>query len=174
MEQAAGSDRTKPDLFSTFWEKYGSILITILCLFFIILAWFMGRNGWGAAEIAFYVLAYGIGGHRKAIEGLETLFKEKDLDVDLLMVVAAVGAASIGYWMDGAVLIFIFCLSGTLEDFTMEKTNQDIQSIMKLRPEEAVVLHGGKEQKVKVEKLQLGDVVLVRPGERIPTDGQVV
>jgi Zn2+/Cd2+-exporting ATPase len=174
MEQAVGSDRAKPDLFRTFWEKYGSIVITILCLLFIILAWLMGRNGWSGAEVAFYVLAYGIGGHRKAIEGLETLFKEKDLDVDLLMVVAAVGAASIGYWMDGAILIFIFCLSGTLEDFTMEKTNQDIQSIMKLRPEEAVVLDGGAERRVKVERLQPGDVVLVRPGERIPSDGQVV
>ncbi|MDF2938355.1 MAG: ATPase [Paenibacillaceae bacterium] len=174
MEQAAGPDERKLDSFGVFWEKYGSIVITILCLLFIILAWAMGRKDWDAAEIVFYVLAYVIGGHRKAIEGLETLFKEKDLDVDLLMVVAAVGAASIGYWMDGAVLIFIFCLSGTLEDFTMEKTNQDIQSIMKLRPEEAVVLQVGKERKVKVEELQLGDVVLVRPGERIPTDGQVV
>lgn len=174
MEQTAGSDNAKPDLFRTFWETYGSIVITVLCLLFIVLAWLMGRNGWSRTEVALYVLAYGIGGHRKAIEGLETLFKEKDLDVDLLMVVAAVGAASIGYWMDGAILIFIFCLSGTLEDFTMEKTNQDIQAIMKLRPEEAVVLHEGAERRVRVEGLQPGDVVLVRPGERIPSDGQVV
>ncbi|RAV01288.1 heavy metal translocating P-type ATPase [Paenibacillus sp. YN15] len=173
MEQAARSDEKRLDSFRTFWEKYGSILITILCLLFIILAWTAGRNSWRAAEIALYVLAYAVGGYRKAMEGLETLFKEKDLDVDLLMVVAAVGAASIGYWMDGAVLIFIFCLSGTLEDFTMEKTNQDIQSIMKLRPEEAVVLQEGDERRVKVDQLQPGDMVLVRPGERIPADGQV-
>lgn len=173
MEQAVRSDEKRLDSFRTFWEKYGSILITILCLLFIILAWIAGRNSWNGAEIALYVLAYAVGGYRKAMEGLETLFKEKDLDVDLLMVVAAVGAASIGYWMDGAILIFIFCLSGTLEDFTMEKTNQDIQSIMKLRPEEAVVLQEGDERRVKVDQLQPGDMVLVRPGERIPADGQV-
>jgi len=123
------------------------------------------------AEIILFILAYVVGGHQKAIEGLTTLFKEKDLDVDLLMVVAAIGAASIGYWMDGAILIFIFSLSGTLEDYTMEKTNRDIRSIMKLRPEEAVLLENGVERKIKVEALKKGDVILVRPGDRISADG---
>ena len=122
------------------------------------------------AEIILFILAYVVGGHQKAIEGLTTLFKEKDLDVDLLMVVAAIGAASIGYWMDGAILIFIFSLSGTLEDYTMEKTNRDIRSIMKLRPEEAVLLENGVERKIKVEALKKGDVILVRPGDRISAD----
>ncbi|SET22933.1 heavy metal translocating P-type ATPase [Paenibacillus sp. NFR01] len=174
MAQATLSEKQERLSLHTVWEKYGSVLITAGCLLFIALAWIVGRQNWAAAEIILYVLAYVVGGYRKAIEGLGTLFKEKDLDVDLLMVVAAVGAASIGYWMDGAILIFIFCLSGTLEELTMEKTNQDIQSIMKLRPEEAVVLQGGAERKIKAEQLQLGDMVLVRPGERLPADGQVV
>lgn len=73
------------------------------------------------------------------------------MDVDLLMVVAAIGAAIIGYWMDGAILIFIFSLSGTLEGSTMERTHKDIQSIMNLRPEEALVLRGGAQYRVKVD-----------------------
>ncbi|WP_222850470.1 heavy metal translocating P-type ATPase [Paenibacillus tengchongensis] len=175
MENAAKTEQSASQSLQEIWEKYGSVVITFLCLLCILLAWLMGKMGLGVAESTLYVAAYVIGGYRKALEGIRTLVKEKDLDVDLLMVVAAAGAASIGYWMDGAILIFIFCLSGTLEDFTMEKTNQDIQSIMKLRPEEAVVLRkGGQEQKIKVELLQLGDIVLVRPGDRIPADGKVV
>lgn len=157
-----------------FWQRYGSILITAGCLSFIVLAWLSGRGGYGALEVVFYVAAYVIGGYRKAWEGLETLFKETNLDVDLLMVVAALGAAAIGYWLDGAVLIFIFCLSGTLEDYTMDKTNRDIEAIMKLRPEEAVVLENGTERRVPADQLYTGQTVLVRPGERLPADGRIV
>lgn len=174
MEPVFVSEREKPRTWGILWERHSAMLITALCLLFILLAWIMGKNQSPALEIFFFVLAYLIGGYRKAWEGLGTLVKEKDLDVDLLMVIAAVGAASIGFWMDGAILIFIFSLSGALEEYTMEKTNQDIQAIIKLRPEEALVVSGGTERKVKVEQLQIGDVVLVKPGERIPADGTVV
>ncbi|OJW81806.1 MAG: cadmium-translocating P-type ATPase [Bacteroidetes bacterium 46-16] len=156
------------------WEKHGAVIVTGLCLLFIGFAWMAGRNEMRSLEIVLYILAYVIGGYQKALEGLETLFKEKDLDVDLLMVIAAIGAASIGYWMDGAILIFIFSLSGALEGYTMEKTNKDIQSIMKLRPEEAVLLENGKERKVKVEDLKKGNIILVRPGDRIAADGIII
>lgn len=129
------------------WEKHGAAIVTSLCLFFIVLAWMAGKNEMAGLEIALYILAYIVGGYQKAREGLETLIKEKDLDVDLLMVVAAIGAASIGYWMDGAILIFIFSLSGALEGYTMERTNKAIQSIMKLRPEEAVLFQNGTEKR---------------------------
>ncbi|MBC7475282.1 MAG: heavy metal translocating P-type ATPase [Candidatus Sericytochromatia bacterium] len=158
--------------FSEIWEKHNSAIVTFFCLIFILLAWVAeGNSSLHFLRIPFYLLAYIIGGYQKAYEGLETLIKEKDLDVDLLMVVAAIGAASIGYWMDGAILIFIFTLSGTLEGYTMERSNKDISSILKLRPEEALVLVGELEQKVKVEELKIGDRVIVKPGDRIPADG---
>ncbi|MGY0039357.1 P-type ATPase [Pedobacter sp. NJ-S-72] len=146
-------------------------MVTGGCLIFIILAWVAGKQESRGIEITFYVLAYLIGGYQKALEGLETLFKDKDLDVDLLMVVAAIGAAVIGYWMDGAILIFIFSLSGALEGYTMERTNKDIESIMNLRPEQAVLLENGVERIVKIDVLKPGDTILVRPGERISADG---
>ncbi len=155
------------------WERHGAAMTTAGSAVLAFLAWWTGTNGWGALEIALYVAAYVIGGYRKAWEGLQTLIQERDLDVDLLMIVAAVGAASIGYWQDGAILILIFALSGALEGYTMEKTNQDIRSIMKLRPETALVLRGNNESRVSVEELQPGDLVLVKPGERIPADGVV-
>ncbi|RAJ28111.1 heavy metal translocating P-type ATPase [Pedobacter cryoconitis] len=163
--------RPQNRLSSELWEKHGAAVVTGACLVFIIMAWLAGKNEMGGIEIAFYVLAYLIGGYQKALEGLETLFKEKDIDVDLLMVVAAIGAAVIGYWMDGAILIFIFSLSGALEGYTMERTNRDIKSIMSLLPEQAVILENGVERIVKVDTLKLGDIILVRPGERISADG---
>lgn len=156
------------------WEKNGGILIAAACLVLIILAWILEQQEMKAGALILFVLAYVVGGYRKAWEGLETLIKEKDLDVDLLMVVAAVGAASIGYWLDGAVLIFIFCLSGALEEYSMEKTNQDIAAILKYRPEEAMLLKGGTEEKVQASQLRRDDIVLVRPGERIPCDGTIL
>ena len=156
------------------WEKHGAAIVTGVCLLFIGLAWAAGLKGLTGLEVTCYVLAYVVGGYQQAMEGLETLFKEKDLDVDLLMVVAATGAAAIGYWMDGAILIFIFSLSGTLEGYTMERTNRDIRSIMKLRPEEAVLLADGKERTVKAEELKKGDIIVVRPGERIAADGLII
>ncbi|HWQ42935.1 MAG TPA: heavy metal translocating P-type ATPase [Desulfosporosinus sp.] len=155
------------------WSRHKGLIVTVLSLGFIILAWYSSKYGLAELEVPLYLLAYAIGGYQKAWEGLQTLIKEKDLDVDLLMVVAAIGAASIGYWADGAILIFIFSLSGALEGYTLERTNDEIKSIMKLRPEEAIVLQGSVEKRVRVEQLQQGDHLLVRPGERIAGDGIV-
>jgi len=155
------------------WSKHKGLIVTALSLGFIILAWYCGKYGYSELEVPLYLLAYVIGGYQKAWAGLQTLIKEKDLDVDLLMVVAAIGAASIGFWRDGAILILIFSLSGALEGYTLERTNDEIKAIMKLRPEEAVVLQGNVEKQVRVEELQQGDRLLVRPGERIAADGIV-
>lgn len=174
MEQSAMLPQSEKWFSFGAWERHGAAVVTGLCLLFIVLAWWAGKNEMGGLEIALYILSYVSGGYQKAREGLETLFKEKKLDVDLLMVVAAIGAASIGYWMDGAILIFIFSLSGALEGYTMEKTNKAIQSIMELRPEEAVLLQDGAERKIKVEALKKGDIIIVRPGERIAADGIIV
>lgn len=159
--------------FSNMWERHGEVLTTILSAVLALAAWQAGINGWQGIEIPLYIAAYVTGGYRKAREGIKTLIFERDLDVDLLMVIAAIGAASIGYWQDGAILIFIFALSGALEGYTMEKTNRDIRSIMKLRPERALVLRGRTEVQVKVEELKEGDLVLTKPGERIPADGRI-
>lgn len=174
MTAAATSAISEKNKIAEIWEKHGAAISAALCLLFIITAWWAGKQGLSTLEIVLFISAYLIGGHQKAWEGLTTLIKEKDLDVDLLMVIAAIGAAAIGYWMDGAILIFIFCLSGALEEYTMERTNRDIKSIMKLRPEEANVLVEGEEITLKVEDLKKGNIILVRPGERISADGIII
>lgn len=174
MSEVVVKERPESTKVGQLWEMHGSAVITTLCLIFTVLGWLSQKQGAMTLGIVLFVFAYVIGGIEKAKEGLQTLIQERDLDVDLLMVVAAIGAAMIGYWMDGAILIFIFSLSGTLEGYTMERTNKDIQSIMNLRPEEALVLRGGAQYRVRVDELSIGDHILVKPGERLPSDGNVL
>jgi Zn2+/Cd2+-exporting ATPase len=106
------------------WTKHGEALTTALCALFVATGWLASRAGVGAVGTsAIFLAGYVLGGYRQAIEGTTTLFRERELDVDLLMVVAAIGAAIIGYWFDGALLIFIFALSGTLEGYASARTS---------------------------------------------------
>lgn len=124
-------------------------------------------------SIVLYVISYAVGGWVKAKEGVETLLKERDLDVNLLMIAAAMGAASIGYWNEGAMLIFIFALSGALESYTMERSRKDISSLMELQPETALRIEKGEMVTVSINLLEIGDLILVKPGELIPADGKI-
>ncbi|MGG4091732.1 heavy metal translocating P-type ATPase [Paenibacillus lautus] len=124
-------------------------------------------------SVVLYVISYAVGGWVKAKEGVETLLKERDLDVNLLMIAAAMGAAAIGYWNEGAMLIFIFALSGALESYTMERSRKDISSLMELQPETALRIEKGEMVSISISKLEIGDLILVKPGELIPADGKI-
>lgn len=121
-----------------------------------------------------YALAYATGGWEPGWEGLKAL-KDRTLDVDLLMVVAALGAASIGQVMDGALLIVIFATSGALEALATARTADSVRGLLDLAPATATrIAADGTEQTVTVEELTVGDTVLVRPGERVGADGRVL
>lgn len=137
-------------------------------------AWVWGLQGtmpW--VSMALYIAAYAVGGYVKAREGLITLVKEHDLDVNLLMIAAALGAASIGYWNEGAMLIFIFALSGALESFASDRSRKDISALIAMKPETALRVGGDGMEVVPVEALAVGDLLLVKPGEVIPADGTI-
>ena len=123
---------------------------------------------------ALYLLCYATGGWEPALAGLQAL-RERTLDVDLLMIVAALVAASIGQVFDGALLIVIFSTSGALEAFVTRRTADSVRALRDLAPEQATRLGaGGVEQLVDAAELVVGDVVLVRPGERVGADGRVL
>ncbi|MFC8127346.1 heavy metal translocating P-type ATPase [Streptomyces sp. NPDC057302] len=125
---------------------------------------------WGAL----YAVAYVAGGWEPALAGLRAL-RGKTLDVDLLMIVAALGAASIGQVMDGALLIVIFATSGALEALATARTADSVRGLLDLAPATATRLgHGGGEEAVGTAELKVGDVILVRPGERVGADGEVL
>jgi heavy metal translocating P-type ATPase len=121
-----------------------------------------------------YLACYAAGGWEPGRAGLRAL-RDKTLDVDLLMVAAAIGAASIGQVTDGALLIVIFATSGALEALATARTEDSVRGLLDLAPETATRLGpDGDERTVAVTDLAVGDVVLVRPGERIGADGAVV
>ncbi|MGW8065507.1 heavy metal translocating P-type ATPase [Streptomyces ziwulingensis] len=119
-----------------------------------------------------YAFAYAAGGWEPALEGLRAL-REKTLDVDLLMIVAALGAASIGQVLDGALLIVIFATSGALEALATARTADSVRGLLDLAPTTATRVTGDREETVPTAALTVGDVLLVRPGERIGADGSV-
>jgi heavy metal translocating P-type ATPase len=121
-----------------------------------------------------YLACYVTGGWEPALAGLQAL-REKSLDVDLLMIVAAIGAAAIGQVLDGGLLIVIFATSGALEAFLTQRTADSVRSLLDLAPESATVItESGDETVVDAAALSIGDVIVVRPGERIGGDGQVI
>ncbi|MEV5576869.1 heavy metal translocating P-type ATPase [Spirillospora sp. NPDC052269] len=125
---------------------------------------------WGALFAATYVT----GGWEPGWEGLKAL-KDKTLDVDLLMVVAALGAAAIGQVLDGALLIVIFATSGALEAIATARTADSVRGLLDLAPATATRLaDDGTEETVPTDRLAVGEVILVRPGERIGADGRVL
>ncbi|WP_254902124.1 heavy metal translocating P-type ATPase [Mycobacterium simiae] len=123
---------------------------------------------------ACYLACYLAGGWMPAREGLRALCS-RTLDVDLLMVIAAIGAASIGQIVDGALLIVIFATSGALEDAATKRTADSVRGLLDLTPERAVRIGAdGIEESVDAETLCVGDIVSVRPGERVAADGVVI
>ncbi|PWA10407.1 cadmium-translocating P-type ATPase [Pueribacillus theae] len=121
----------------------------------------------------FFVTAFVIGGYAKAKEGLTDLFVNKKLNVEILMILAAIGSAIIGFWAEGAILIFIFALSGALETYTLNKSEKELSSLVKMQPDKATLLTDQGEKVVPVSTLNIKNVILVKPGERIPVDGFV-
>jgi cation-transporting P-type ATPase J len=128
----------------------------------------------GAVAWVFFLACYAAGGWEPGRAGLRAL-RAKTLDVDLLMVLAAIGAAAVGQVLDGGLLIVIFATSGALEAVATHRTAQAVRGLLDLAPEQATRLDGaGGEQLVDAASLQIGEVILVRPGERIGADGQVL
>jgi heavy metal translocating P-type ATPase len=149
------------------WATVATVLFV-----FGLAAQFGGAPAW--LWWALYLTCYVTGGWEPALAGLQAL-RAKSLDVDLLMIVAAIGAAAIGQVLDGGLLIVIFATSGALEAFLTQRTADSVRSLLDLAPESATVIaESGDETVVDAATLSVGDIIVVRPGERIGGDGQVV
>jgi Zn2+/Cd2+-exporting ATPase len=161
-------------------KEHPEAVAAAVCGLLVLLGWLTLHSGWLGLSLLILPAAYVIGGYESAREGLTTLLREKELDVDLLMIVAALGAAGLGLWrqeyyliVDGAILILIFSISGALEGYAMQHTERSIRSLMSLTSDTARVWQQGQEQMVPVAQLQIGDRILVKPGELVPTDGVI-
>jgi Zn2+/Cd2+-exporting ATPase len=149
-------------------------VLTGTCLVMLLAGVVLDRTG---APHAAVDLAWGIsaiaGGWFAARSSLRALTGLR-FDVNLLMILAAAGAATIGYVFEAAVLMFLFSLSNTLEVYTMGRTRHALRALLKLRPARALVQRNGAEVEVAAEDVRVGERVIVRPGEAIPVDGTVV
>ncbi|WP_326662381.1 heavy metal translocating P-type ATPase [Streptomyces canus] len=130
-----------------------------------------GLTWWAYGPL--YAVAYVTGGWEPALEGLRAL-RGRTLDVDLLMIVAALGAAAIGQVRDGALLIVIFATSGALEALATARTADSVRGLLDLAPSMATRVTENGEEPVPTSELAVGDVLLIRPGERIGADGRVL
>jgi Cd2+/Zn2+-exporting ATPase len=118
------------------------------------------------------VVSYVAGGWFGVQAGLKSLL-EREINVDLLMVLAAGGAAIVDQWTEGAILLFLFSLSNVLQAYAMDRSRNAIKALLKLRPNQATMRRGSELVVVPIEQLVVGDVVVIRPGERLPIDGEV-
>lgn len=156
-------------------KPHAELIAAIVAGLLIVFAWYTTRDGMNTVGITTFIAAFIIGGFAKAKEGVEETIANKELNVEFLMILAAIGSAIIGYWTEGAILIFIFALSGALETYAMNKSHKEISALMDMQPEEAwLVQQDGSLTRVKVDTLQIGDIVMIKPGERVPTDGHIV
>ncbi len=135
--------------------------------------WILERAGAGGFELVAYVAAYIFGGFFALREAFENL-RAGMFRIDSLMIAAAAGAAALGHWSEGGLLLALFSLGHALEGYAMGRAKRAIETLGKLAPETAAVKRGDTVETVGVEKLMIGDIVVVKPNERIPADGLVV
>jgi Cd2+/Zn2+-exporting ATPase len=147
--------------------------LTVLTLVLLVMSATAGQLGVPPQlEILLDVGVYLAGGWIAVREAVPKLLRGR-LDVDFLMIFAAVGAASIGAWHEGGVLLFLFSLSNTLQSYAMDRSRRAIGRLLQERPQHAMVVRDGTEAPVPIEALAIGDLMIIRPGEMLPTDGVI-
>ncbi|BBA91952.1 heavy metal translocating P-type ATPase [Streptococcus ruminantium] len=156
-------------------KKGRPILATAFCLFFILTGLLLIHTGQKAVTALLFITAFIIGGYQSAKEGLTDLVFNKHLSVDVLMILAAVGSGIIGYWLEGALLIFIFSLSSTLEELAMEKSKNAIATLMKMTPPTARKIElNGDITTLDTTDIRVGDFLQVRKGDTVPLDATLI
>ncbi len=156
------------------WRRNFEAILTAISLITLLAGVISGMvAGNHSLAVGFFVLSYAAGGYSGLKDGIESL-KALQFDVNFLMLAAAVGAATIGAWEEGATLLFLFSLSSTLESYAMDRTHAAIKGLMELSPDEALVKIDGGEMLIPVEQLHIGDIIVVKPGERIAADGEIM
>ena len=157
------------------WYKENREIVFSLIAGLLVLIGWLGQTFFDLPVIAatvLYITAYIFGGWDISQHAWHAI-KEKHFDTDLLMVMAALGAAALGEFAEGALLLFLFSLGHALEERALDRARAAVRALADLAPKVALVRRDGKEQELPVESLQLDDLVIVRPGVRIPVDGVI-
>ncbi|NNU84250.1 cadmium-translocating P-type ATPase [Geobacillus sp. BMUD] len=155
-----------------FWKKKenGNVLVSAALLLIGIAA---DAADSGGMAVAMYLAAIALGGYSLFWTGLRNLARWQ-LDMNTLMTIAILGAAAIGEWQEGAVVVILFAISEALERYSMDRARRSIASLLEMAPAQATIRRGAEEVTVPVEDVRLGEVMIVKPGAKIPLDGVVV
>lgn len=157
-----------------FWKQKENIKVYISSLL-LLFAWFLGHQ-YGEDHIApmiVFAASILIGGYTLFRKGLKNLSKFQ-FDMSTLMTIAIIGAALIGEWSEGATVVILFAISEALERFSMDKARESIESLMDIAPKEALIRRGTLEFPINVYDIQIGDTMIVKPGQKLAMDGIVV
>ncbi len=157
-----------------FWKTNPYALPTAISFVMLALGVISARMAVPAGvSTAFFIAGIVLGGFLQARTGLAVLINARELDMNILMTIAVVGAAAIQQFEEAATVVFLFSLGNALQGYTLDKTRNSIRSLMDLSPAEALVRRNGVETTLPVEEIRIGDLIIVRPGERIAMDGRV-
>ncbi|MFK3937437.1 heavy metal translocating P-type ATPase [Alkalihalobacillus sp. NPDC078783] len=157
---------------TSFIQKHMTVIGSLLFLMFGFLSY--GVNGEdNLVTVLAFATSMVIGGYTLFKQGLLNLTRLQ-FDMRTLMTIAVIGAAIIGEWTEGAIVVILFAISEALERFSMDRARQSIRSLMDIAPKEALIKRNGQEMKVNVEDIQIGDVMIVKPGQKLAMDGVVV
>ena len=163
-------------LSAEFWRSNPELMLSGVTLSALLVGWLGGSVSGLLPQwlvVALALVAYAAGGYTGTKCALACA-RQGVLNIEFLMIAAALGAAFIGEWEEGALLLFLFSLSGALESFASDRTRQAIVRLAELRPDTARVRAEGGVFEQSIDALTIGDVVIVRPGERMPVDGTVL
>ncbi|MDX1277620.1 heavy metal translocating P-type ATPase [Oceanihabitans sediminis] len=151
------------------------IYFSILCGIFLVLGFSMEKltdlPTWAA--LVSYILSYFFGGYFISIEAYQKISKG-GFDIDFLMILAAIGAAYIGSWAEGALLLFLFSLGHALEHYAMNKAQKSIEALSDLSPKTALIKKGNNIKRIPIEELDVGDIIVVKPNTKIAADGVII
>jgi Cd2+/Zn2+-exporting ATPase len=175
-EAASGTTDAIPESGRRAWIRRNQRALTTGAGGFLFLIAFLSElaNAAEGLTVLLYVLTTVVSGYYAARAGWTALRTTRDVDMNILMTLAAVGALLIGEYEEGAMVTFLFALGNLLESATMDRARRAIRSLMELTPREATLIRDGVEARVPIEDLLLNDLILIRPGERLPMDGKLV
>ncbi len=159
----------------SFWKTNQYVRPTIISFAMVVLG-FLARYGLGLPETVvsgLFLAGVLMGGYLMAKNGISVLIATREFDMNMLMTIAVIGASIIGEFEEAAVVVFLFSLGNALQGYTLEKTRNSIRELMEIAPAQALVRRGTKEVVLPIEEILIGDVIIVRPGERIAMDGRV-
>jgi heavy metal translocating P-type ATPase len=173
-EREQEDDHNEETGFSGPWYAFPPMRNALIAGALLMIGWVLRRLDMPAYTwIVAFALAILIGAYYWVREGLEEFVEEREVGIEALMAFATIGALILGEWFEAAFLVFLFAAAEAVEEYTFARTRTAIRALLDLAPETATRIHEGREELVPAEQLEVGDVFLVRPGERVPTDGEI-